>query len=118
MIGFMVIISPLFIGHVVNAAGLIPCGGSGEKECDFNFFMQMINGLITFLLFVVATPMAALAFAYAGWLYISSQGSEGNVTKAKSIMTNVFWGYIIALAAWLIVNTILKSLGVTGTFLS
>lgn len=86
--------------------------------CDFNMLIAMINNLITFLLVTMATPIFALIVIYAAWLYLSDMGSSENVKKAKHILKNAIIGYIIALAAWLIVKTIVSMLGFTGdTFL-
>lgn len=115
-----------------SAAGIVPdCGrvtttvttdAAGKQHtesvmstpCDFNFLMKLINNLISFLLFTIATPLAALAFCYAGFIMISAGGNSEKVTKAKHIFTNVVVGYIIGLAAWLIVHTIIKAFGVEG----
>lgn len=96
-----------------KGGGLIPeCPDTG---CGFNELMQLINNVIKFLLFDIATPLAALGIVYAGWLYLSAGGSTENTTKAKKILTNIVIGYIIALSAWLIVNTLLKSLGLDSS---
>jgi len=93
-----------------KGGGLVPdCPIEG---CGFNQLMTLINNVITFLLFTVATPLAAIIIAYAGWLYLSSGGNSSDVTKAKKILMNVVIGYVIGLAAWLIVKTIITSLGV------
>jgi hypothetical protein len=84
------------------------------NPCDFNTLMTLINNVINFLLITLATPLFALILIYVGWLYLSSGGSSENVTKAKKILKNAFIGYVIALAAWLIVKTILTTLGFTG----
>jgi len=97
------------VGDTVNGSKT----GLGTA-CDFNALMGLVNKIIDFLLFIIATPLAALAIAYAGWLMISSGGSSEKVTKAKNIMFNLVIGYIIALAAWLIVHTILIQLGFNG----
>ena len=47
---------------------------------------------------------------YTGYLYLTAGGSAGQTEKAKHILFNVVVGYIIALAAWLIINTIVTSL--------
>ena len=81
------------------------------NPCDFNSLMTLINNVINFLLITLATPLFALILIYVGWLYLSSGGSSENVTKAKKILKNAFIGYVIALAAWLIVKVILTTLG-------
>lgn len=114
---------------VANAAIVQPCNtiilkGQDLKTqvgtakfadpCNFNALMVLINRVIDFALFYLATPLAAVIFAYAGFLLITSGGSQEKMTKAKHILGNVLIGYVIALAAWLIVNTILNTLGFVG----
>ena len=78
----------------------------------------MVNNVINFLLFVLATPLVAMILVYAGWLYLSSGGSDENIKKAKGMMKNAVIGYIIGLASWLIIKTILNIVGFKGpTFL-
>lgn len=99
-----------------KGGGVVPsCPASG---CGFNEAIKLINNVINFLLFVIATPLAALAIAYAGFLYLTAGGNSENISKAKTILKNVVFGYVIALAAWLIVNTIFVSLGVSNSFLT
>lgn len=101
------------IAAVKDAKGVIivPEKYEYENPCDFNTLMTLINNVINFLLITLATPLFALILIYVGWLYLSSGGSSENVTKAKKILKNAFIGYVIALAAWLIVKVILTTLG-------
>ncbi|MEK7586154.1 MAG: pilin [Patescibacteria group bacterium] len=85
-----------------------------KNPCDFDALMGLINRIINFLLFVIATPLAAIIFCYAGFLLLTSGGSSESKTKAKKIIKNLLIGYVIALAAWLIVHTILTTLGYKG----
>ena len=84
------------------------------NPCDFSYVVLLINNVIQFLLFAIATPLVALAITYAGFLLLFSAGSSEAKTKAKSIIKNIVIGYIIALGAWLIVNTIFKTFGFKG----
>lgn len=104
----------------VTFKGLVPDCNSGAIDtannqyanaCDFTFFMALINRLIQFALFDIATPFLGLIIIYIGYLYLTSGGSN-QTEKAKHILFNVVIGYVIALAAWLIINTIISSLGV------
>ncbi len=125
IIAFVIIFAPYLIVH---AAGLVPdCGkiiteSDGRRtiteQCNFNSFIELINNVIDFLLFKIAAPLAALALCIAGAQLLFSGGSSEKVTKAKKIIKNVIIGYIIALAAWLIIKTIFVTLGFKGeTFL-
>jgi len=96
---------------VCNTGEIDPVTGNYKNPCDFNMVMALINKIINFLLITLATPLFALITIYVGWLYLSDMGSTENVKKAKKIFKNVFIGYIIALAAWLIVKTILVTVG-------
>ncbi len=121
IISIGIILTPM----IMFSAGLVPdCAENtatdGVYGCDFNYFMQLLNTVINFVLYTLATPIFALIIVYAGWLYLSDGGSSENVGKAKKILKNAVIGYVIALAAWLIVKTILTSLGFESgtTFLS
>lgn len=84
--------------------GLVLC----KENCGYSEAIAMIQGIIDFLLYVLAMPIAAVMFAYAGFIYMKSGGADK--AKAKTIFWNVFIGLAIALAAWLIVNTVINSL--------
>ena len=111
---FLVLIMP----SLSLAAGLVPCNNSTAQPCDFNALMALINTVIKFILFDMAIPIAAIMFAYAGFLMVTAGGeAAGARTKAKSIFTNAVFGLVLAVAAWLIVNTILSILGYTGDWI-
>lgn len=84
------------------------------QPCDFSYVILLLNNIIKFLLFAVATPLAALGLIYAGFGLLTSGGSSEAKTKAKSIIKNIIIGYVVALAAWLIVNTIFNTFGFKG----
>jgi len=115
---FIIITTPFAVTY---AARLVPTCNTGaidtltgqySNPCDFKYFMDLINGLIKFMLFVIATPFVALIIMYTGYLFLTAGGSAGQTEKAKKILFNVVIGYVIALAAWLIINTIVSSLKV------
>jgi hypothetical protein len=102
----------------VKFSGLVPIcntivdnNGGFKDPCDFNVLLAGVNKLINFVLITLATPLFVLIIIYVAWLYLSDMGSAENVTKAKKILKNAIVGYIIALAAWLIVKTILSTIG-------
>ncbi len=94
-----------------NTGEIDPDTGNYENPCDFNMVLALVNKVINFLLITLATPMFALILIYVGWLYLSDMGNSENITKAKKIFKNVVIGYVIALAAWLIIKTILVGVG-------
>ena len=107
---FLMLLSPA----VSFAAGLVACDGTITNPCEFTHFMNLINTVIRFILFNLAVPIAAIMFAYAGFLMLTSGGAESK-TKAKNIFTNAVIGLVIAAGAFLIIKTILSILSPEGT---
>lgn len=96
---------------------LVPCGGYNaddtlQPDCDFSYLVLAAERIIDFLIFTIAMPIAAICFMYAGYMYLTAGANIGSTAKAKKIFWNVLWGLVIALSAWLIVNTIMVGLGV------
>lgn len=98
-----------------NTGDIDTLTGKYKNPCDFNYFMKLINKIIQFLLYDIATPLVAIIIMYVAYLFLSAGGSTEKVSKAKKIFINVVVGYAIALSAWLIVNTILTSLNVDSS---
>ncbi len=108
----------------VKGNGLVHCGKSNvdsagnpvtadTAECGFNDIFVLINNILHFILFIIAIPISAIMFAYAGFLYLTSGGGE-QVSKAKGIFSGVATGLAIAAGAWLIIHSILLLLGYQG----
>lgn len=111
----LMMLAPAFL--LSAADGLVPCGGNGQNNpCAFSDFFVLINNVINFLLFNIATPLAALTFAVAGWMYLTAGGDTGKIKQAHELFKNVAIGFIIALSAWLIVKAILLGLGIQPGF--
>jgi hypothetical protein len=124
----MVVVPGISLAQGAPDSGLVHCGITDKavlaahkdyaNPCDFNSLMDLVNTVINFILFKMVVPIAAIMFAYAGYLLVTAGGeTAGARTKAKSIFTNAIVGLIIAVAAWLIVSTILAILGYNGTWI-
>ncbi len=83
-----------------GAGGLIPCAG---PDCNFRSLIEFANTIIDWLL-RIAIPVSAALFSYAGFLYLTSGGNPAKKTAANKVFQSVFWGFVMALAAWIIVN--------------
>jgi len=116
---FLILVVPIFsFAQGQNPPGLVPCDNSTGNLCDFDALMALINTIVHFILFYMAVPIAAIMFAYAGFLMVTAGGeAAGARTKAKSIFSNTLLGLIIAVAAWLIINTVLSILGWEGSWI-
>ena len=96
--------------------GLVPCGtltdadsGKIANPCKFSDFLILANRIIN-LAILISAALAAIAFAYAGFLYTTAAGSMEQIKKAHEVFKNVAIGFIIVLSAWLIVYTIVQTL--------
>ncbi len=92
-----------------------PLLASGKQACGFPELLGMVNDIINLLLFLIAPTVFVIIMLYGGWLILISAGSTENVTKARGMMTKAVGGLVIALLAWLLIKTILVSLGVDTT---
>ena len=81
---------------------LIVCSG---PDCDFSDLVTLVERLIQALV-IISTFLATAAFAYAGFLLLTSGGNESAKNKAKDIFFKVLIGYLWILGAWLLVYTI------------
>ena len=105
----------LLVPAISFAAGLVP---DCSPNCTWVDLMDLINTVINFILLKLVVPIAAIMFAYAGFLMVTAGGEAAHArTKAKNIFINVVVGFIIALAAWLLVSTFLAILGYDGTWI-
>ena len=99
----------LFLPDSALSAGLVTCDGSIASPCDFCAFMTMVNELIKWL-FTILTLLAVMMMMYAGFKLVVSQGNSSAWGEAKGMLTNIIVGFVIVLAAWLIVDTLMKML--------
>lgn len=105
-IAIMILVLPVVV--TAQAGGLVPCSG---PDCTTESAVKLVNNVIGWLISALGV-IAVIVMVYAGFKMVMSAGDEGAWTKAKELFTNVIIGIILILAAWLIVDTILK--GLTG----
>ncbi|MDE2107121.1 MAG: transglycosylase SLT domain-containing protein [Patescibacteria group bacterium] len=101
------------------ASWLVPCGGSTvpgvptnpitATGCNLCNLGQLIQNIINFLI-IIAVPISAALFAYAGYLYFTAVDDQGKVKQAKKIFSSVIIGLVIALSGYLIVQTLMNAL--------
>ncbi|MBP9669416.1 MAG: hypothetical protein KBE09_03950 [Candidatus Pacebacteria bacterium] len=93
---------------------IVPCdgtgvsGGASAKPCDLCAFGTLIQNILNLTVYL-AIVGAALLFAYAGWLMLSSAEDPGRRTTGRSIFTSATIGLIIILGGWLAIDTVMKS---------
>ena len=97
---------------LAQSFNLIVCDGV-TVPCTFAKLVELVKNLITALI-IISTFLATAAFAYAGFLLLTSGGSESKKDDAKKIFTKVLIGYLWILGAWVLVYTITSVLFNTG----
>lgn len=85
---------------------LVSCEGS---QCQACHLVQLADNIIRFLISIMAV-LGAILIAWAGLLMATSRGNTGQLAQGKRILLNTIVGLAVMLAAWLIVDTIMKSL--------
>jgi hypothetical protein len=101
----------------LSTKGLGLTAACPKTGCGFNELLEMVNKVVKFVIFDLAIPIAAIMFTYAGIILLISGGDPSKKTKAKEIFIGVVIGLVVAAAAWLIVETILKTLGYNGSWI-
>lgn len=98
-------------GFLFAQAGkaIVPCSG---VDCTCEHLGQLASNIMTWMLYSMVF-ISAGTFSYAGFKYIASSkmGMGDQVASAKSMLANVTKGIVLALLAWLIVDTTIKTLG-------
>lgn len=113
LIVFMLLVVPT-VSLAQGWTGLVPCGKGTSTACTFGDFLKLINNILDFILKKMVIPIAAIMFAYAGFLMVTAGGEAAHARQeAKEIAFNTVLGLIFAVAAVLIVKTILSILGYT-----
>jgi hypothetical protein len=115
LLGFSVLPSLVFAeGSYKNpsnfGAGLSSLKGvAGENKLATNktSTKEILQTGVKWLLSLVGT-IAVISLLYGGYLYISSQGDEGNVEKAKSILLYSVIGILLIGLSAIIVNVVIN----------
>ncbi len=105
LIGIFVL---LLASNIVNAVYTVNQVTGATAPAVFTTPIQeAAGGLRLFLVFL--GPFAVLFSIYAGFLYMTSFGSEENTTKAKTLLIGGITAIVIIYLAYAIVNTLIVS---------
>ena len=100
----------LFAPVLAFAAGIVPCGGHNESPCNICYLFRGASNIVNFIVYDFAMPAAVAIIIYGGIMIVTAGASEANVKKGQTAIKRVIGGMIITLAAWIIVDTVLKIL--------
>ena len=88
---------------------LEPSGWSGGDKEDCKTTAGPYSEGIFMLTIAIATGLAVLTIIYGGIQYISTDAIGGK-SEAKGTIEHAIWGLLLAIGAWLILNTISPNL--------
>lgn len=100
--------------------GLVHCGRLSDdptttdrderRICTVCDTLVLASRVINFVLFTLVPAIAVLFYLIAGFLILLGGANPGWVTTGKTIFKNTTWGLIIIFGAWMIANSVLKSI--------
>ncbi len=124
----------LFVSYapLASAAGgtffgpIVPNGTNGQPDCnclsvqapsgqmipsapDWGCIMQTVQNTVNFAI-TLGMIIAILYIVYSGFLFVMSAGNPSSREAAKTRLTNVVIGFVVVLAAWLVVDFVMKRL--------
>ncbi len=79
---------------------------SGQTGANYNNFIQTKAGQIIGIVLSFVGIIFLVLMIYAGVTWMTAEGNEQNVTKAKSLLINATIGIIIVFAAYAITSFI------------
>lgn len=100
----ILVIPTLGFAQSPESSGIVPCNG---PECQACHFIQLGNNLLRWTIGIMASVIA-LVFVFGGLRMVMSAGDTHAVSEARGMMTNSIIGFVILLAAWLVIDTLLK----------
>ncbi len=96
--------------------GSIGATGKPLPVCDYGYLIFLAKELIQTMI-LISTILAAVVFAYIGFILLTSGGDPSAMTRAKGMFGKVLKGYLWILFAWIIVYTITNTLLKDGYYL-
>ncbi len=98
-------------------AGLVPCGIDDNnnniidesEQCTWCHLGELVKNIIDFLVKIVIAAAAALVL-WGGFVIMTAGASPERAKHGRDIIKAAVIGIIIALGAWLIIDTIIKTI--------
>ena len=79
--------------------------------CDCGDLVKLASNILNTGIYI-AVILSAILFAWAGIQYVTNAANPEGKNRAKEVLRNVIIGLVVILAAWLIVDTLMKTLQV------
>ncbi len=93
-----------FTPTTAAAQQLVTCNG---PDCTFCSVIMLVNNITDFVV-LIAVVIATIMLVIAGFKLVASKGNPGAMTAAKELLINITIGILLVMAAWTLVDTIMK----------
>ena len=103
---FLLVLLPNVV--MAQDTGLVPCGYA-DNPCTTAHVAAFVNGLISFLISILSV-FAVIVLVITGFQMVVSAGNADQWGVLTRRLTNIIIGIVLILAAWLIVDTIMRAL--------
>ena len=99
---------PALAAAVSLPGPIVTCKG---LDCKCQDLIKVGENILNTAIYM-AVFVSAIMFAVAGWKMISGKtmGEGDKIADAKKVLWNVIIGLVIILAAWLLVDTLMRTL--------
>lgn len=85
------------------------------NKCNFSSLGDSLEKIADYLL-ELAIAVGVIVIGIAGFHFLTAAGNPGKLESAKKMITYAVIGLLIALAAWLIIEALVNTLGVQSDF--
>ena len=109
---FSILFFPTFQVYAICEGPIVPCGGS-LPECNFCHLFELTSNILNLILTCAAPIVASLMLVVGGFYFLVSGNSSELLTKGKTFITAVVVGLLIIFIAYMSLNTLLASMGVS-----
>jgi hypothetical protein len=106
----IILISLILIPFLVNAA-IVPCGNPDQNPCTLTDFFILLNNIYSFVVNIIAAPLATIALIIGGVMMLTSGGNPSQFGKGRQILIYAIIGLCLAFGSMLIIKTLLLAMG-------
>jgi hypothetical protein len=95
-----------FLPVIASAQNFIICEGTPQDPCTFEDLITVIQNIFNFIVFDLLTPIIVILIAIEGFKILTAGENAGQRAASKKRVFNIAGGYMLVLAAVLIVKLI------------
>ena len=104
------LIIAILVVPLVSKAALVTCGVGDADPCTFPDFFVLLNTIMEFLVVTVAVPLAVVTIVYGGIIITIYASNSNKREEGKKIIWTAIKGFVLVLAAFILVKFIVLSL--------